>query len=95
VLTRTTFDEVADRISALIGLPAGRIGPDTALSALAVDSFRMVELVVDLQEEFDSAFGQAELALVSTVGELADLLAGESATASAAGAPRPVPTEAG
>jgi acyl carrier protein len=69
-----TFDRVAERISVLLSVPVEKLTPDTKLHDLGADSFRLVETVVDLQEEFDSMFTQAELKQVTTLAELVDLL---------------------
>jgi acyl carrier protein len=69
-----TFDRVAERISVLLSVPIEKLTPETGLHDLGADSFRLVETVVDLQEEFDSMFTQAELKQVTTLAELVDLL---------------------
>jgi len=69
-----TFEEVAARIGSTLSIPAGDLSPGTTLQELAADSFLLVEMVVDLQEEFDSMFTQAELRQITTLGELADLV---------------------
>jgi acyl carrier protein len=73
-MTSVTFDLVADRVGTLLSLPADKLTPETALQDLALDSFRMVEMVVDLQEEFDSIFTQDQLQQVHTLGDLFKLL---------------------
>lgn len=73
-MTTVTFELVAERIGTLLSMPAEKLTPETALQDLALDSFRMVETVVDLQEEFGSVFSQAELQQVSTLGDLFKLL---------------------
>jgi acyl carrier protein len=73
-MTRVTFELVAERISTLLSMPAEKLTPETVLQDLALDSFRMVETVVDLQEEFGSVFSQTELQQVSTLGDLFKLL---------------------
>jgi len=73
-MASVTFDLVAERISTLLSLPVDKLTPGTALQDLALDSFRMVEMVVDLQEEFGSVFAQADLQEVSTLEDLFKLL---------------------
>lgn len=73
-MSAVTFELVAERISTLLSLPVEKLTAQTALTDLALDSFRMVETVVDLQEEFDSIFTQEALRQVSTLGDLVDLL---------------------
>lgn len=69
-----TFDAVAERISAVLSIPRDRLTPQSTLADLAADSFLLVEMVVDLQEEFDSVFTQAELRQVAELGDLVALL---------------------
>ncbi|HEY2042909.1 MAG TPA: 4'-phosphopantetheinyl transferase superfamily protein [Jatrophihabitans sp.] len=69
-----TFDAVAERISAVLSVPVERLTPESTLADLAADSFLLVEMVVDLQEEFDSIFTQAELRRVTKLSELVSLL---------------------
>lgn len=83
-----TFDAVAERISAVLSIPRDRLTPQSTLADLAADSFLLVEMVVDLQEEFDSVFTQAELRQVTELGDLVGLLqrhAGGGATAAVDG----------
>ena len=69
-----SFEDITARISQTLSIPAAELKPETTLKELAADSFLLVEMVVDLQEEFDTTFGQAELVEVSNLGELADLV---------------------
>lgn len=69
-----TFDAVAARIAAVLNVPESRLTPGTTLQDLAADSFLLVEMIVDLQEEFDAAFTQASLREVGNLGDLVDLL---------------------
>ena len=74
VPTAVTFDEVADRISSTLSIPVEKLTPETTLRELAADSFLLVEMAVDLQEEFDTIFTQDELREITTLGELAGLV---------------------
>ncbi|MCQ4040710.1 4'-phosphopantetheinyl transferase superfamily protein [Streptantibioticus rubrisoli] len=74
VPTAVTFDEVADRISTTLSIPVEKLTPQTTLRELAADSFLLVEMAVDLQEEFDTIFTQDELREITTLGELAGLV---------------------
>lgn len=69
-----SFENITARISATLSIPAEELKPETTLKELAADSFLMVEMIVDLQEEFDSTFSQAELWSVGNLGQLADLV---------------------
>src|SRR2546430_17600879 len=71
---RATFELVAERISITSGAPGESLRPDTTLRDLALDSFLLVEMAVDLQEEFDAIFSQEALQRVITVADLVSLL---------------------
>ena len=47
---------------------------DAVLTDLVNNSFVLVELVIELQEEFDVRFQQADMNEVKTVGALIDLV---------------------
>jgi acyl carrier protein len=68
------FAQVAEKIGATLSIPAAALTPDTRLNELAVESFRMVEMVIDLQEEFDAVFSQMQLREVDTIGQLVELI---------------------
>src|SRR5215475_13489156 len=69
-----TFEHVAERISITSGVPVESLRPDTTLKDLALDSFMLIEVAVDLQEEFDAIFSQEALQRVVTIADLVDLL---------------------
>jgi acyl carrier protein len=69
-----TFETVAGRISEVLRVPAGGLTPQTLIKDLAADSFMLVEMVVDLQEEFDAVFSQAQLREIDSLSQLVELL---------------------
>jgi acyl carrier protein len=69
-----TYDVVASRIAEVLHVPATTLTPQTTLKDLAADSFMLVEMIVDLQEEFDAVFTQARLREVDNLGDLVALL---------------------
>lgn len=69
-----TFDEVAARVGATLSLPVERLTPATTLRELAAESFLLVEMAVDLEEEGDDVRAHARLREVTTLGDLARLL---------------------
>jgi acyl carrier protein/phosphopantetheinyl transferase len=71
-----TFELVAERISETLNIPVTDLSPATTLRDLAADSFMLVEMAVDLQEEFDAVFTAAELREVANLGQLIGLLQG-------------------
>jgi acyl carrier protein len=72
-LTRTA-DEVPTMIADLLRLPADRVRDDTELTALITDSFMLVELIIDLQEELGVRFGQEDVQRVRTVADIVALV---------------------
>lgn len=69
-----TFELVAERISITSGVRVESLHPDTTLKDLALDSFMLIEVAVDLQEEFDTIFSQESLQRVVTIADLVELL---------------------
>jgi acyl carrier protein len=69
-----TFETVASRIAEVLRVPASGLTPQTMIKDLAADSFMLVEMIVDLQEEFDAVFTQARLREAGSLGELVELL---------------------
>ena len=62
------------KMSRFLRLPAERLDADAALTSLVAESFVLVEMAIELQEEFDVQFGQQELKEVKTVGDLVGLI---------------------
>ncbi|MFG2631678.1 acyl carrier protein [Streptomyces sp. NPDC048473] len=68
------FTELATNIASLISLPVGEITPDIRIKDLALDSMTTVELVVDLQEEYDVVLARDDFYDLRTLGDLAELI---------------------
>lgn len=73
------FDHMAKHISSLISVPAERLTPATTIRDLVPDSFTLVEIAVDLQEEYDLVLSQDDFKDLRTLGDLAALLRRRSA----------------
>jgi acyl carrier protein len=69
-----TFESVASRVAGVLRVPESGLTGQTKMRDLGADSFMLVELVIDLQEEFDAIFSQARLREVGNLGELVELL---------------------
>jgi acyl carrier protein len=69
-----TADEIHRRVAALLGVSEERVKPDVALSDLVGDSYRLVEMAIELQDDYDVIFSQADLSAVTTVGDLVQLV---------------------
>lgn len=70
-----TASEIKGHMSAFLKLPADRLDDARVLTDLVVESFVLVEMVIDLQEEFGVRVVQEDLKDVRTVGDLAALFA--------------------
>jgi acyl carrier protein/phosphopantetheinyl transferase len=68
------YDQVTQRISALVAVPAERLTPEVTIAELVPDSFMFIEVAVDLQEEFDVVLTQDDLKDIVTVGDLVSVL---------------------
>ena len=62
------------RIGEILELAPEAVVDDAPLTSLVNSSFLLVELVIELQEEFDVSFHQADMNEVATVGQLLDLI---------------------
>jgi len=73
-MTTPSHDEITARIAELLGVAPSRVRPEVVLSELVSDSYRLVEMAIELQDDYDVIFSQADLSSVTTVGDLADLI---------------------
>ena len=73
-MSTPTTDEIVRHIAGTLGVPESRVQPDVALADLVSDSYRLVEMAIELQDDYDVIFTQADLSAVSTVGDLAELV---------------------
>ena len=69
-----SVEEVNRRIAQVLDVPASRVKPDVVLTDLVSDSYRLVEMAIELQDDYDVVFTQADLSGVTTVGELVELV---------------------
>lgn len=69
-----TADDVRLRIAEILRVREARVGPDAVLTDLVAESFRLVEMAIELQEDYDVLLGQADLRDLRTVGDLAELV---------------------
>jgi acyl carrier protein len=68
-----TKGEIRNHMAEVLGVAVDRIDDDARLDELVHSSFLLVEMIIDLQEEFEVRFGQAEMEGVKTVGQLIEL----------------------
>jgi acyl carrier protein len=69
---------VKSRISDTLQLPLIKLGDERLLADVVTESFAMVEVVIDLQEEFGVRLDQAELKKLKTVADLTALVAAKA-----------------
>lgn len=67
-------DPVLDRIAQVLHRSAASLTPATELAAIAPDSFVLVELVIELQDEFGVRFDHEDMADLRTVGDVLALV---------------------
>ncbi len=65
--------EVLERIAEVLRRP-GTIGLDADLATVAADSFVLVEMVIELQDEFGVRFDHEDMANLRTVGDVVELV---------------------
>ncbi len=70
---------VRERIATTLQLPLAKLTDDRLLTDVVRESFAMVEMVIDLQEEFGIRLDQAELKQLKTIADLTALVAAKSA----------------
>ncbi len=73
-----TTTEVVARIAEVLGLPESRVRPEVPLAELVAESYPLVEMAIELQDDYDVIFTQADLSAVSTVGDLVELVRSRS-----------------
>jgi len=69
-MDRSSFKKA---MSEIIKQPVERLQDDALLSNLVTDSFLLVDMVIELQEEFGVFLVQEDLKEVKTVGKLIEL----------------------
>jgi acyl carrier protein len=72
-------DRVLDRVAEVLRRPRAMVSMDTELSQRAADSFVLVELVLELQDEFRVRFDHDDVQGLRTVGEVVDLVEARTA----------------
>lgn len=73
-MSETSLDDIRRRIAALLEVPEVRVTPEAELADLVGDSFRLVEMAIEIQDDYDVVFGQQDLSRLRTVGDLARLI---------------------
>ncbi|CAN5822371.1 hypothetical protein BH24ACT2_BH24ACT2_13430 [soil metagenome] len=73
-MTPPTIDDIRRRIAVILDIPEERAASEVELGDLVADSFRLVEMAIQIQDDYDVMFGQQDVAQLRTVGDLAELV---------------------
>ena len=65
--------EIKAKMAELLSQPVEALADDVELTTLVNSSFVLVEMIIELQEEFDVRFTQTEVTGVTTVGQLVEV----------------------
>jgi len=66
-------DAVKEKIASFLKQPISRLQDDALLTNLVVESFILVEMIIELQDVFEVRLVQEDMKNVKTVGALTDL----------------------
>jgi acyl carrier protein len=66
--------KIKTRISEILGVPADKITDGAVLQELVMDSFILIDMVIDLQNTFKIRLDQEDLVPVKTVGDLISVM---------------------
>ncbi|WP_413290190.1 acyl carrier protein [Bdellovibrio sp. HCB337] len=67
-------NKVKARISEILNVPLEKVTDSVALQDLVIDSFILIDMVIDLQNTFHVRLNQEDLIPVKTVGDLITVL---------------------
>ena len=70
----TTAIGVKTKIAEVLNISAERVSEETNLKDLVSDSFLLVEMAIELQDDFRVRFSQEDLKVVHTVQDLIALI---------------------
>ena len=71
-------NQFKEKMASLLRQPVTKLDDDAVLTDLVVESFLLIEMVIELQEEFGVRLVQEDLRDVKTVGDLVNLFASRS-----------------
>lgn len=67
-------NDIRKRIAALLEVDVTEVHDEAMLFDIVTSSFRIVELVIELQELYDVRFHQEDMQAVATIGDLLELI---------------------
>ena len=77
-------DAVKEKIATFLKQPISRMQDDALLTNLVVESFILVEMIIELQDDFGIRLVQEDMKHVKTVGDLTELFVSRAKSAVAA-----------
>lgn len=69
-------EAIKGKLASFLKIPANRIEDSTRLKGIVPDSFMLVELLIELQEEYDMRLMQSDVEGIDTVSDLIELIIG-------------------
>ncbi len=76
-------DAVKEKIANFLKQPISRLQDDALLTNLVVESFILVEMIIELQDTFGIRLVQEDMKDVKNVGQLTELFVSRAKTAAA------------
>lgn len=67
-------NQIKTRISQILSVPSEKITDNAVLQELVIDSFILIDMVIDLQNTFNIRLNQEDLIPVKTVGDLISVM---------------------
>lgn len=67
-------ESVKQSMSEILKQPVGKLEDEAVLRDLVTDSFVLIDMVIELQDDYDVLLVQDDLKAVKTVGDLVKLL---------------------
>ena len=67
-------EKIKNRIAEVLAISVERFNNETILKDLVTDSFLLVEMAIELQEDFQVRFSQEDLKKIGTIGDLIFLI---------------------
>tara|TARA_A100001011_G_C13714704_1_gene597055 strand:- start:184 stop:423 length:240 start_codon:yes stop_codon:yes gene_type:complete len=67
-------DKIKNRIAEVLNISKDKFNDDTTLKDLVSDSFLLVEMAIELQEDFEVRLTQEDLKMIVTIGDLISLI---------------------
>lgn len=70
----STYDRVASVVADVTSIPAAQLSPGSRWNEVGADSLDMSEILADCEVVFKIEFADADVLLLSTIGDLANLV---------------------